>query len=187
VTTARRYSGVAIALHWLIAAAIIGQVVLGVRMADLPNGLAKFELFQLHKSVGLTILLLSLVRLAWRLTHRPPPYAPGVKGWQRGLATAVHTSFYVLIIAIPLTGWVAVSASPLGIPTLLWDVVPWPHLPMARSEAVAEGVGSAHVWLVRLTVVLLLLHVAGALKHQFLDRDGTLWRMIPLRRVESPA
>lgn len=197
MTSVRRYSAVAIGLHWLIALAIIGQVALGVRMSDLPNGLAKFELFQLHKSVGLTILLLSLARLAWRLTHRPPPYALAVKGWQKTLASSVHVAFYVLIIALPLTGWAAVSASPYNLPTLLWDVIPWPHLPVLadlpqdQKKGVADVLGETHEWLVRLTVVLLFLHVAGALKHQFFDRDGTLWRMLPVkdpgRRAETPA
>ena len=193
MTEARRYSGVAIALHWIIALAIIGQVALGWWMSELPLGARKFELFQLHKSVGLTILLLSLARVAWRLTHRPPPYAAGVKGWQRTLATSVHAGFYVVMLALPLTGWALVSASPFNIPTQFWGVVPWPHipgladLPAARKESVSEWFEGAHAWLVRLTVALFVLHVAGALKHQLLDRDGTLGRMLPLPGVEKPA
>jgi cytochrome b561 len=187
-TGARRYSAVAIGFHWLIAAAIVGQIGLGWYMSELPNGLRKFELFQLHKSVGLTILLLSLARLAWRLSHRPPPYAADVPGWQRTAATTVHVGFYVLMIVVPLTGWAAVSASPYNIPTLLWEVIPWPHLPgladlpAAQKEGVADALGTTHEWLVRLTVLLLLLHVAAAMKHHLLDRDETLWRMLPLVR-----
>ena len=190
---ARRYSTVAIAFHWVIAAAILGQIWLGWTMSDLPNGLRKFELFQLHKSVGITILLLSLGRLAWRLTHRPPPYAPGVHGWQRTLATSVHTGFYVLMIALPLTGWAAVSASTFNLPTVLYGVLPWPHLPgladlpAAQKGAVSESLGTTHELLVRFTLALLALHVAGALKHQLLDRDGTLQRMLPLGRRPAAA
>ena len=126
---AQRYSAVAIAFHWVIAGAILGQIWLGWTMSDLPNGLRKFELFQLHKSVGITILLLSLGRLAWRLTHRPPPYAAGVRGWQHALASAVHAAFYVMMSALPLTGWATVSARPFNLPTLLYGTVRWPHLP----------------------------------------------------------
>lgn len=185
-TGARRYSLVAITFHWVIAASVLFQIGLGWIMSDLADGLRKFELFQLHKSVGLTILMLSLGRLAWRLGHRPPPYADAVQGWQRGLATVVHWGFYALLVLLPLTGWAAVSASPYNIPTLLWDVVPWPHLPgladlpADRKEAVSGVLGTTHEWLVRGMVVLFLLHVAGALKHQFVDRDETLWRMLPL-------
>lgn len=192
-TVARRYSSVAIMFHWVIATAIVGQVGLGWFMSDLPNGLRKFELFQLHKSVGITILLLSLGRLGWRLTHKPPPYAAGVRGWQRRLATAVHVGFYVMLIALPLTGWATVSASPYNLPTLLWDAVPWPHLPgladlpPARKAPVSEALGETHEWLVRFTLALLALHVAGALKHQLVDRDGTLWRMLPVARATDAA
>jgi cytochrome b561 len=184
---------VAIAFHWVIAFAILGQIGLGWTMSDLPNGMRKFELFQLHKSVGLTILLLSLGRVAWRLTHRPPPYAEGVRGWQRRLATTVHVGFYVVMLALPLTGWALVSASPLNIPTELWGVVPWPHLPGLstlpgeQKEAVSGVLSDTHAWLVRLTLALLALHVAGALKHQLLDRDGTLGRMLPIRPLEKTA
>jgi cytochrome b561 len=184
----RRYSPVAMTFHWVIAAAILYQIWLGWRMSDLPSGMAKFELFQLHKSVGITILLLSLGRLGWRLTHRPPPYAGGVRGWQHTLATAVHTGFYVMMIALPLTGWAAVSASTFNLPTVLWGVVPWPHLPglaelaPGQKETVSGALGTTHEWLVRLTIAMLALHVAGALKHQFADKDGTLWRMLPFGR-----
>jgi cytochrome b561 len=138
-------------------------------------------------------LLLSLGRLAWRLTHRPPPYAPGVRGWQHRLASAVHVGFYVMLVAIPLTGWAAVSASPYNLPTLLWGVVPWPHLPgladlaPTSKEPVADALGLSHEWLVRLTLAMLALHVAGALKHQLADRDGTLWRMLPIGRPPAAA
>lgn len=193
MTAARRYSTGAIVLHWTIAIAILGQIWFGWRMSDLPLGAEKFELFQLHKSVGLTILLLTLGRIGWRLTHRPPPYAEGVKGWQRRLATTVHTAFYLLLLALPLTGWAMVSASPLNIPTQWWGLFTWPHLPglaelpAGQKKAVSGAFNVTHEWLVRLTVALLALHVAGALKHQFLDRDGTLGRMLPIRPLEKTA
>lgn len=190
---ARRYSTVAMILHWVIAAAIVGQIGLGWYMGSLERGQAQFELFQLHKSVGLTILLLTLVRIGWRLTHKPPPYAAGVRGWQHTLASAVHAGFYVLLLLLPMSGWALVSASPYNIPTLFWEVVEWPHLPglanlpAAEKEAASGDFEAMHEWLVRLILALLALHVAGALKHQLVDRDGTLWRMLPFGRVEPRA
>lgn len=180
----RRYTGVAIALHWLIAALILLNIYLGWRMGQL-KGMAAFGTFQLHKSVGITVLALSLLRLGWRLTHRPPPYPADQPRWQRITASAVHWTFYVLMIAMPLTGWIIVSASPLNIPTLLYKVIPWPHLgavhdlPMATRKAIEDQVGQAHATLAWLFAALILLHVAAALKHQFVDRDGELFRMLP--------
>ncbi len=184
---ASRYSTVAIVLHWTIALAILLQIFVGWRMGQL-EGMDRFVTFQGHKSIGLTILMLSLARLAWRLTHKPPPFAEGVQGWQHRLASAVHVAFYALIIALPLTGWVLVSVSKLNIPTMVWGVLPWPHLPVlpglpvTQKEAIGETFGAIHSLLVWTTLALLALHVAGALKHTFGDRDGTLWRMLPARR-----
>ena len=187
-----RYSTVSILLHWTIAALILTQIPLGWRMSDLPDGLAKFELFQLHKSIGLTILLLSLARLAWRLTHPAPPLPDHMARWEKVFARATHVGFYLVMIGMPLVGWAIVSASPYNIPTLLWDVVPWPHLPVLpdlpadEKKEVAEtlaGVHSATAWL---AIGLLGLHVAGALKHHLLDKDTVLWRMLPLVGQPKP-
>ena len=181
-----RYSLVSITLHWTIAALIVTQIPLGWRMSDLPFGSAKFELFQLHKSIGITILALSLVRLGWRLTHPAPPLPDHMGRWEKILARATHVGFYVVMIATPLGGWVLVSASSLNIPTLIWDVIPLPHLPgfegMApgQREAISDRVSSAHSALAWFAVGLLVLHVAGALKHHFLEKDTVLWRMLPL-------
>jgi len=181
-----RYSGVSIALHWTIAALIVAQIPLGWRMSELPLGEAKFELFQLHKSVGLTILLLSLVRLAWRATHPAPPLPDPMRRWEKVFARATHVGFYVVMIATPLGGWVLVSASEFDVPTLLWGAIPVPHLPGFEAmspeakKAVYERVAAGHGALAWLGVGLLVLHVAGALKHHFINRDGVLQRMLPL-------
>jgi cytochrome b561/polyisoprenoid-binding protein YceI len=168
----QRYSTVAIALHWIIALALAFQLALGFSM---PRDERGFELFQLHKSVGITILLLSLARLAWRLTHRPPPAVEG--GFQGFLAKAVHTLIYVFMIGMPLTGWAVVSTSRIEIPTMFWGVIPWPHLPLSKAlNGVAE---EAHEILAWIGVALIVLHVAGALRHQFLIKDGLLRRMGP--------
>ena len=180
-----RYTGVAVALHWLIAVSILFQIMLGWRMDDHGNSAVTFLVFQLHKSIGITILLLSLARLGWRLANPPPPLPAQLKPWERWLAHATHLGFYAIMIGLPLTGWLLVSASKTNIPTLLYGVLPWPHIPGVAELAppaklVWHKVGElGHGLLAKLTYLLLALHVAGALKHQLVDRDGTLARMIP--------
>jgi cytochrome b561 len=180
---AQRYSSIAIALHWIIAAAIVGQIALGFLMASMPDGLAKFERFQLHKSVGITILLLSALRLGWRLFKKPPP-AVTMPNWQRRAAGVTHWAFYVLLLALPLTGWALVSASPWNLPTLLFGNVPWPHLPAwpmpPGYEGGAQQAARHRTCDARLVHVLLLAATSpGALKHHLVDRDATLSRMLP--------
>lgn len=180
-----RYTTVAVVLHWLIAAAIIFQIILGWRAGDAPKGPSAFAMIQLHKSIGITILLLSLARLAWRLTHRPPPHAADQPRWQTIASNAVHWGFYVIMIGLPLTGWIMVSASRLNIPTVLYGTIPWPHLPLlpelpAETKALWRTVGdTGHGVLVKLTYVLLLLHLGAVAKHQILDRDETFGHMAP--------
>ena len=168
----QRYSSVAVLLHWTIALAVGFQLALGFAM---PKDESGFALYQLHKSVGITILLLSLARLAWRLTHRPPPAVEG--GFQGFLAKAVHTLLYAFMIGMPLTGWAAVSTSRIEVPTLLWGVIPWPHLPI--SNALNELAEEGHEWLAWTGLALIALHLAGALRHQLLLKDGLLRRMAP--------
>lgn len=184
--TRTRYTTVAIIIHWLIAAAIIFQIILGWRADDGPKGAAMtFALFQLHKSIGITILLLTLVRLGWKLTHKAPPPPVDQPNWERVASHVVHWGFYVIMIGLPLTGWLMVSTSKINVPTLLYGVVPWPHLPGLPD--LAEG--AKHVWneigeighglLVKTTYLLLLLHLGAVAKHQILDRDEVLGHMAP--------
>jgi cytochrome b561/polyisoprenoid-binding protein YceI len=170
-----RYSTVAIVLHWLIAAAIIFQVILAWRMdGRTPQG---FALIQLHKSVGVTILLLSLARLGWRLTHRPPPLPEGLATWERWVAKVTHVGLYVIMIGMPITGWIMVSTSRIQVPTLLYGLVPWPHVPglvhlTGAAKAVWNNFGhTGHEALAWGAYLLIALHVAGALKHQLFSRD----------------
>jgi cytochrome b561 len=179
-----RYTTVAIVLHWLIAAALVFQIMLGWTMEDL-KGLQGYSAIQLHKSVGITILLLSLARVAWRLFHRAPPSPAHSPAWERFAAKVVHLGLYVIMIGMPLTGWAMVSASRLGIPTVLYGLVPWPHLPGlanlpgAQKEAIAASANQAH-WLLALgAVALLALHLGAVFKHQFLDKDEVLTHMAP--------
>lgn len=172
---AARYSTVAIILHWLIAALIVFQVILAWRMdGRTPQG---FALFQLHKSVGITILALSLARLAWRLTHRPPALPATMPSWEKLLAHITHVGLYVIMIGLPITGWIIVSTSRIQVPTLLYGVVPWPHVPglahlAEPAKSAWNGVSElGHEALAWGAYVLVALHVAGALKHQLFSRD----------------
>lgn len=179
-----RYAPIAILLHWLIAAAIVLQIALAGRMeGHTPQA---FAVTQLHKSVGITILLLSLVRLAWRLTHPPAPLPAAMPRWEKRLAEIVHVGFYGIMIAMPLTGWLMVSASKTAIPTLLYGVVHWPDIPGLAGLAPAARktwavIGrDGHEIIAKLIYVLLALHVAGALKHQLLSREElVIGRMAP--------
>ena len=183
--TPARYSGVAIALHWTIAAALAFQISLGWRLEG-PSTPLLFTLFQLHKSVGITILLLSLARLAMRFI-RPRPAPVDGPAWARALAAAVHAGFYVVMIAGPLTGWALVSTAKIKVPTLIFGILPWPHLPIpaALGHAVHEISEQAHGLLAWLAIGLFLLHIAGALRHQWLLGGNVLGRMIPGARGKA--
>jgi cytochrome b561/polyisoprenoid-binding protein YceI len=173
----KRYSSIAIGLHWLTATAIVVQLALAWRM-ETSAGQAKFDLIQLHKSVGFTILALTVLRLAWRATHRAPPYPAAMAVWEKWLAAATHWLFYGLLIALPLSGWISVSTSPLHIPTLLYGQIPLPHLPVPAG--LYKPAGGAHMVLAFSLIGLLLLHVAGAVKHQVVKGDErVLPRMAP--------
>lgn len=176
VSSVSRYSLVAMGLHWLIAALIIFMILLGWRLDDHTS--TRFELFQLHKSIGISILILSLLRLVWRFFKTPPAELPA-PAWQQVAARLVHVGFYVIMIGLPLSGWAMVSASKIGVPTLLFHTVPWPHLPLPRSEALHDVFEGGHKALVWVTILLLGLHVGAALKHHFFDRDETIGRMVP--------
>jgi cytochrome b561/polyisoprenoid-binding protein YceI len=182
-----RYSRIAILLHWLIAAAILFEVGLGWRM-DGPRGAQTFAVYQLHKSVGITILMLTLLRIGWRLTHRAPALSVHLKAWERGLAHFTHFGFYGLMLGLPLTGWLMVSTSKTAVPTILYGLIPWPHFPgtvgaSAALRGTLNNIGDAgHHLLILGTFGLFALHVAGALKHHFFDRGDDFARMMPARR-----
>jgi cytochrome b561 len=182
--SATRYTRVAIALHWVTAAAILALIAVGWIMGDMPKGEAQFATVQLHKSFGILVLLLSVARVAWRLMNPPPP-APPMPALQGAIARGVHIAFYALIILMPLSGWIMVSASPRGIATELFGMVPWPHIPGLADltpdtkRALHEPLEFVHSKLAWVIIVLLALHVGGALKHHFVDKDGLLARMAP--------
>ena len=188
MTMNRRYDLVAMALHWLLAVSLIGMVFYGwymegLREAALSGGGVSFADVQAayngHKTFGMIILSLSLVRLGWRLTHTPPALPAGMKNWERRVASATHWAFYALMIGMPLGGWLGSSASPF--PSLMFnnpDLV-LPKLPIPQDEVLETTILSLHGaggWAI---LLLTALHAGAALKHQFVDRDNLLARMIP--------
>lgn len=176
--TVARYSRVAMALHWAGALLVAANVAAGYWMEGRPRGAAKMEAFQLHMSLGVTILVLSAARLAWRLAVPPPPWPSAVAPWQRAIASVTHACFYGLLLVLPISGWVIASASPLDLPKDWFGLVPWPDLPLATSRPTARAAAGAHGTLVTCLYALLVLHLAGALRH-LAARDGLAGRMIP--------
>lgn len=189
-----RYSAGAIAFHWTIAVLLIANIAIAWWFNTL-HGSDKIEPVQWHKSIGITVLVLSVARLAWRIFVKPPPMAETLRGWERGMAEVVHMLFYIVMIGMPLTGWAFTSASPLihVFPIVLYHVIPWPtmttlsNLPRDQMKAAHDVFLTSHQLLAKLAYGLIALHVAGALKHQFIDRDTTLARMIPFLKHHRPA
>lgn len=175
--TPERYGSVAQALHWLIVLLLIGQVTAGKLAEEMPDGFDKLVLLARHKSAGITILALAVLRLAWRLFDRPPPL-PGMAGWQQAAARATHWGLYLLLFAMPLSGWLMSSAS--NYPVSWFGLAQLPDL-VAPDRGLKHLLGEVHETLASALIALALLHVAAALKHQFMDRDGLLWRMLPWR------
>jgi cytochrome b561 len=199
-----RYSSVAIALHWAIALCILSMIPMGLWMTaaiERPESQAlAYRIFQIHKSVGFLILALTVVRIVWRVTHRPPTLPGDMKRWEAFAAGATHVAFYGLMLALPLTGWLYVSTGwavsqdrALDVATSWFGLFPIPHLPGVAEltaqmrRALAFQAMGAHAWLAWGAVVLIVLHVGAALKHQFIDRDGVLSHMIPGLQVGHAA
>lgn len=172
-----RYTTTAITLHWLLALAIIASFAVGLYMADLPLSPAKLKLVNWHKWAGVVILALSAARLLWRLTHRPPTDVT-MPAWQRRAAHAAHIAMYALFFAIPLSGWAYSSAA--GFPIVLFGVLPLPDFVPVDRE-LAQVIKPWHAWLAYGLAALVVLHIAAALKHQWVDRDGLIRRMVPGR------
>lgn len=169
------YSRPAIYLHWLMAPLILVALALGLYMTGLELSPGKLRLYAWHKWLGVSLCLLALGRLAWRLGHRPPAPLP-LPAWQARAAALTHGALYLLLLAIPLSGWLMSSAK--GFQTVYFGVLPIPDL-IGRDPALAEGLASLHATLNWLLLVLLAIHLAAALKHHYLDRDATLVRMAP--------
>lgn len=177
-TPALRYHPVSVLLHWVLGLALIGLFAVGLYMTDLPFSPQRLKLYNWHKWAGVTLLALSAFRLIWRLTHRPPALPVAIEaampGWQKLAHHATHHGLYLLFFAVPLLGWAYSSAA--GFPIVLFGVLPLPDF-VPVSEELAELIKPLHKLSALAMMALVLLHVAGALKHQLVDRDGLIARM----------
>jgi cytochrome b561 len=173
-----RYTRPAIFLHWLIALLIVCGFCVGLYMTGLKFSPTKLSLYSYHKWTGVTIFTLALLRVLWRLTHKPPPLPATVPAWQQSAAGALHLLLYLLILVIPLTGWLYSSAA--GVPTVPFGIaaLQLPDL-LERNKETADSLRFLHMTLNYSLATLVGLHVLAALKHQFLDKDGLLSRMNP--------
>lgn len=169
----RSYSNTAIVLHWVLAAALAGCFLLGLYMTGLSISPQRMRLYSWHKWLGSVILGLTLLRVLWRLTHRPPPH-DGMPAWQRRMASAGHGLLYLLSLAVPLAGWTYSSAA--GFPVVVFGMVPLPDL-VSADKALAAAIKPWHQTLAWAMAVLVLGHIGAVVKHQFIDRDGLLARM----------
>ncbi|MBV8604664.1 MAG: cytochrome b [Pelomonas sp.] len=173
--TNARYSLVAIAFHWLLALAIVICFCVGLYMADLPFSITRLKLFNWHKWAGISILALSALRLLWRLTHRPPADPP-MPLWQARAAHLTHGLLYLFFFAVPLAGWAYSSAA--GYPIVWFGKIPLPDL-VAPDKQLAETLEQVHALLAYGLAGLVVMHVAAAVQHHFIKRDGLIRRMLP--------
>ena len=175
-TTRARYTTPAIAFHWLLALLITGSFAFGLYMVDLPFSPARLKQYNWHKWAGITILALSALRLLWRLNHRPPALDASTPAWQATASRATHGLLYLLFFAAPLAGWAYSSAA--GFPVVYFGLFQLPDL-VVRSPELASTLKLVHRVLTYSLAALVVLHVAAALKHQWVDRDRLLTRMNP--------
>ncbi len=179
-----RYTAVAQALHWIIAALIATQFILALSAEDLPLGMHKLALLARHKSVGMTVLMLAVLRLLWRWRHPPPGLPAGMTALERILARTTHIAFYVLLFAMPLTGWMMSSAKNYSVSWFGWFT--WPNL-IGQNETAFNLLKSTHDFLSVVLFAIAALHVLAAFKHHLWDRDDVLLRMLPFTKSEKRA
>lgn len=177
--SAESWGAVARLFHWLIAALILAQFVIGSVAEEMKLTPAKLDLFVWHKSLGVTVLALAMLRLAWRVGNPPPAPPAGMPGWERKLATLAHWVLYALIFVVPLTGWWVSDAS--RVPFKAFFVLPMPDF-LATDRALQEAGEEVHEALTKTLLLVVILHVAAALRHHFLLRDDVLRRMLTGRR-----
>lgn len=171
-----RYGAVAQSAHWLTFLLLIGSFTLGYWMTELAMSPTRLKLYAYHKWIGVTIFALVALRLSWRLLAKAPPLPDSVPAWERRLAGLTHAALYLLLFAVPLSGWLMSSAK--GFQTVYFQVLPIPDL-IGKNKELADFFESAHELMTKLFLGLIALHVAAALKHHFFHRDGVLLRMLP--------
>jgi cytochrome b561 len=180
-----RYTAVAQVFHWVIAALIVTQFALAWTADDLPLGVHKLALLARHKSFGMTVLMLAVLRLLWRFKHPAPELPAGMKPFERFLARATHVAFYVLLFAMPLTGWMMSSAKNYSVSW--FGLFTWPNL-IGKNESAFDILKSTHDYLSDALFVIAVLHILAALKHHFWNKDDVFLRMLPqvkLAKVKS--
>lgn len=170
------YGAFAVFLHWLVFALIVANWSLGLYMVDLALSPHKLKVFSWHKWVGVTVFLLTVLRLAWRAGHPAPPLPPQMPAWQRTATALSHLLLYLLMFAIPLSGWLYSSAT--GVPTVYFGLLQLPDL-VAKSKELAALLKIVHISLNITLFIVVCIHTAAAFKHHFVDRDDVLARMLP--------
>ena len=188
----RRYGIVAMLLHWTMALLLLGMIVFGIRMVDVQRELAAtgnfdltvfgldiFAAYQLHKSFGFLLFVLALARLAWKLVNPHPALPQGMPVHEVVLARFTHVALYGLMLGIPVVGWLTASASPYGIETIIFGLFSLPH-PLGPDAELERLLSTVHFYMAMALLGVLVLHVAGALKHHFISRDDVLRRMLPV-------
>lgn len=176
----RRYSGVAMAFHWIIAILVIMNWQIAER-ADELSGPAAGAVWNYHKAWGITILVLTLGRIAWKLAHPGPPFPAHHQPWEKALARTVHFAFYALLIGLPLAGWIANSLT--GRTIDFFGLFNIPALPVGSNRELGGQIFEAHATTGTILLLLVGVHVLGVLKHLVIDRDGELFRMLPFGRA----
>ncbi len=173
----QRYTKTAMAFHWLIALMIIGAFTMGLVMTDIPGITpTKLKYYSWHKWAGVTILALATLRLLWRLTHPAPPYPSSMPRWQTSAANGLHSLLYVLMFAVPVSGYFYTLAA--GYPVVYFGLFELPVIIEPNPE-LKPLLKSVHYWLNMTLAACVAIHIAAALKHQLIDRDGVLKRMLP--------
>ncbi|MES0875232.1 cytochrome b [Sinimarinibacterium thermocellulolyticum] len=171
-----RYGAVAQALHWLVALLVVAAFCIGFYMVDLTLSPTRLKLFSYHKWIGVTVFALALLRIAWRVYRPPPPLPASVPAWQQRASAISHRVLMLLILAVPLSGWLMSSAK--GFQTVYFGVLPIPDL-LGKNPDLGQQLESLHWALNKLLLGVVTVHVAAALKHHYVDRDGVLLRMLP--------
>lgn len=180
---AQQYDPIAKLLHWLMAASILSMIGIGLYMVTIPPSMRAFRFYDFHKAMGVSLLVLAILRLVWKLYRPGPPMlTAGAKRWELWLGHVVHVALYVLMLTIPIVGWIGASAS--GLPMSFFGLFAIPNL-MGDDETVQRIALDLHGWLNWLLIAALVLHVAGALKRHFILRDDTLRRMLPFTKISE--
>ena len=181
VTSARRYSIGAMIFHWVIAVAVIVNWRLAENAHHAQSPADRTAIFADHKALGILILALTIGRLVWRWTHPVPPLPSDLAKWEKTLARIVHVVFYVLLIALPLGGWIANSLA--GREIDMFGLFTIPALPVGDNPDAAKSIFSIHATGGSIFIYLIALHILGALKHTFFDKNGGIFRMLPFGKV----